>query len=412
MKAKIKTLGCRANQYDSFMMSRQLQSYGFDIVGSSDEADLIIINSCTVTNLAEKKSCREARKEIRAKDGRKIIIAAGCSTRTQDKKISNIKGIDFVIEDYDLGKVLKEISINKKPAEGLKKEKVRIRSYVKIEDGCEDNCSYCIVPKVRGKVKSRPLDEIIKETEDLLEHGAKEIVLTGINLGCYKYGEYFLEDVIKKLCEIKELRRLRLSSIEPQYINEELLKTISTEEKVCPYFHIPIQSSSNKILKSMNRRYCAEDIKKIIRQIREMKEDAFISADVIVGFPGENDEDFNKTVDLVKELNLQKLHIFRYSKRPGTLAASFENQVQENEKKKRAKLLNDISKELFNSYAKNYLGTSAEILIEEQKGGYFWGITHNYLRVRIKDNEENHLGDFVKVNLTHLGSNHFDSVKN
>ena len=407
MKAKIKTLGCRANQYDSVSMMEQLSFFGITIC-DSNSADLIIVNTCTVTALAQRKSCQEVRKAIRLKDKNKKVIVTGCSVRTKDREITNIKGIDYALEDYDLSKVISDSNKGAAPNGGSPSRVSRVRSYLKIEEGCEDNCSYCIVPEVRGKVKSKPLKTITDEAKKLIKRGAKEIVLTGINIGCYSYRNYKLEDVIKELCSIKELKRLRLSSIEPQYFNKKLIKLVALEEKICPYFHIPMQSGSDKILKKMGRKYKAKDLKVLVNSIRRKRKNAFVSADIIVGFPGEKDNDFQKTLNLIKDLSLSKVHVFRYSPRPNTLAKNFPNQIDNCKKKSRAKLVNDLSLEQFKKYAIGHIGSTATVLIEQKKNNCFCGLTPNYLRIKMKDHGKDLIGSITGVKLRKFKGEYFE----
>ncbi|MFC1571734.1 MiaB/RimO family radical SAM methylthiotransferase [Candidatus Margulisiibacteriota bacterium] len=352
------TLGCRANQYQTEVIKNQLTTNNSQLTTFSNAADVYVINTCMVTEDAERKSRQAIRRAFRQNPKAKIIIT-GCWARLESEKIE---------------KLFPEAEI--KPPQSLLPTAYsilpRVRSNLMIQDGCEHFCSYCIVPYARGKFSSKPQEQVIEEARHLIDAGAREIVLTGINLGAY--GD--LCSVLRALCSIPKLLRLRLSSIEPMYLTKELIDAVASTPKVCHHLHIPLQSGDNSILAAMNRKYSREDFLELIHYARAKMPECGLTTDIIVGFPGEGEKEFQNTVNLVNQIKFSRLHVFSYSQRKGTSAATMSNQINTATKKKRNKIMRDLGQKLMVDFAKNYLNTEVSILVE-QKGE---GLTSNFIR--------------------------------
>ena len=348
------------------------------IVNFNETADIYIINTCTVTYDAERKSRQAIRRAIRQNPKAKIIVTGCYSKLEPDKLLKEFSQIE-IIDVPSLASSIQPLG-------------PQIRANLMIQDGCEHFCSYCIVPYARGKIKSKPLRQVIEEANQLVKAGAREIVLTGINLGTY---ENDLATVIRHLASIKNLLRIRLSSLEPMYIKKELIDSIAQNPKVCQHLHLPLQSGNNDILKSMNRNYSSAHYFDLVNYIREKMPDCGITTDVIVGFPGEGNKEFQQTVDLIGKIKFSRLHVFSYSKRKGTAAADFSNQVDEKTKKTRNKTLRKLGTRLMVEFANQYLNKQVEILVEQAGTG----ITRNYIRV-IYHKKEGEVGQLrlLKIN--------------
>jgi len=359
------TLGCKANQYQTSCLECQMSNVKCQTVKFGQPADIYVINTCTVTEDADRKSRQAIRRALRL--GKKVIVA-GCYAKLEGEKLK---------------KLFPEISLTPFPLshwergiEGVRA--VRVRTNLMIQDGCENFCSYCIVPYARGKIKSKPPDEVISEAKQLVKSGAREIILTGINLGTYQYD---LSSVISRLSSVSGLLRIRLSSIEPMYLTKELIDAIARTPKVCRHLHIPLQSGDNDILKAMDRNYTREDYLEMVNYIRGKTPDCGITTDIILGFPGESEKGFQRTVDLINEIKFSRLHIFTFSKRKGTPAAKLPNQVDIKIMKHRSKVLHELRKKYMIEFASQHLGKEVEILVE-QKGE---GLTSNYIRCFFND---------------------------
>ncbi len=342
-------------------------------------ADIYVINTCTVTEDADRKSRQVIRRALRSA---KKVIVTGCYAKLQKESLLRL------FPDIEFTNVEETFRF---PSNGSlnTSSTSRVRVNLMIQDGCEHYCSYCIVPLARGKVKSKPVEEVITEAGRLAAAGAREIILTGINLGAYQHD---LRKVIRRLSSIENLLRIRLSSIEPMYLTKELIDAVAETPKVCHHLHIPLQSGDNSILKAMNRSYTRDDYLELIHYIRKKMPDCGVTTDVIVGFPGEGDKEFQNTVDLINQIKFSRLHVFPYSKRKGTPAADLPNQVNAEIKKKRNHFLHEIRTNLMKEFAQQYLGEEVEILVE-QKGE---GLTPNYIRVLYSGNEAE-VGSLIKV---------------
>ncbi len=413
MKVGICTLGCKVNTYESEYILNILKKNGYEIKDFSDICDIYIINTCTVTNTSDIKS-RKMIHQAKKRNPKAIVIAMGCYI--QSSKDSNIDGADIllgnkdksriveIIEDYmNHGKLTNYVTDNfDESFEDMYIDNFasRTRAFVKIQDGCENFCSYCIIPYVRGKCRSKQFDTVIREVKDLVNNGFYEIVLTGIHTGNYGVDiNTNLCNLLKELVKIEGLKRLRISSIEVTELNDEILEVIKNNDVIVNHFHIPIQAASDKVLKVMNRKYDLAYFKDKIKKIKEIKNDVSITTDIIVGHPYEDDDTFESSIKDIKEIGFSKLHVFPYSKRSGTKASTME-QVDDKVKKERVKTLLLLSRQLELDYMNKFLNREVEVLIEVSKDGYSIGHTTNYLQVKINKKLEHNT--FVSVKITNI----------
>ena len=405
-KVAFYTLGCKANQYDTQMMRAQFEKANYKIVDYSELADIYIINTCTVTHQGARKS-RKITRRLKRKNPDAFIAVVGCYAQVDSEEVLEIEGVDlilgtkgrerivdFVEQGLQAGEKINFVQNldNDDPFESVKLDKVRgkTRANIKIQDGCEQFCAYCIIPYARGGLKSRSLASTITEVEKLVDQGVQEIVLTGIHLGEYgrDQDELDLVKLLRALIAINGLERIRLSSIEGTEVSEELIDLIAQSDKLCRHLHLPLQSGSNQILEAMNRPYQIEDFKAMVEKIRSKIPEIAITTDVIVGFPGETEADFIETCEVVKELEFSSVHVFKYSQREGTPAAKFDEQVHSRVKKQRSKKLREIAKKLAQQYQEKFIATTQQVLLEERRDnstGLLTGLTDNYLRVLVDD---------------------------
>lgn len=398
MKFKIITLGCKVNTYESNSISDTLLANGYEKALDDRQADIVIINTCTVTNTANNKSLKMIRHAIR-NNRDAIIIVTGCSAQVYHKQIMEIDGVSIIIGTVGKSQILKYIEEYKKNKEqiidvknntNILFEEMKLnnfdktRAFVKIQDGCNNFCSYCIIPFTRGSVRSRNKDEIINEIKTLINYGHHEIVLTGIHTGNYgeEFDNYDFASLLSDLVKIQGLDRLRISSIEVTELNDRVLSILEKEKVLVSHLHIPLQAGTDKILKAMNRKYDTKYFKEKIDKIRTIRPDISISTDVIVGFPGETEEDFIESMDFINSMKFSKIHVFPYSKREGTKAATFDNQVDEKVKKDRARLLIKLSKKLEIEYMDKFMGKEVSFIPEVFDNGFVYGHTGNYLYVK------------------------------
>lgn len=407
MKFNIVTFGCKVNQYESNMMKERMLSSNFFYVENISEANIIIVNTCSVTNVADKK-CLKMIRRIKREYPNSILVVAGCSSQNKQEIYENLD-IDILIGNKDKSKIdilLKEyIKTHKKYVKFYNDRKLdfedmlisdynHIRAFIKIEDGCDNFCSYCIIPYVRGSVRSKNFETVIKEAKLLTQKGHKEIVLTGIHTGHYMDNDYDLTDLINELSKIEDLLRIRISSIEITELNDKFLNMLSTNKKVCDHLHIPLQAGSDEILKKMNRKYDLKYYEEKIKKIRMIRPDISITTDIIVGFPYETDKLFNETLEFSRKMNFSKIHVFPYSIRLGTSAANMPNQVDESIKKERVKKLMDLSKTMEKEYYNKFVGKELDILVEECDNNVSIGHSSNYLMIRL--NEKLEVGQIYK----------------
>ena len=399
MKFYIYTLGCKVNTYESNVMSDLLINAGF--IKTNDIADIYIINTCSVTNTADNKSLKLIRQAIR-KNNKAIIVVTGCLSQTQVERILPIAGVSIILGNKNKSKIVDYINdylkdkkrivdiydLSKADFECMQLNNFdQTRAFVKIEDGCENFCSYCIIPYTRGRVRSKLKEDVIKEVSALIKSGHREIVLTGIHTGNYGYDlDYDFASLLKDLIKIEGLERLRISSIEITELKDNVLEVIKNSNVLVDHLHIPLQSGSDYILKKMNRKYDVDYFVDKINKIRKIRPNISITTDVIVGFPNETDEMFNETIMTIKKIKFSKLHVFPYSRRKGTEADLMSNQVNEEVKKQRVQELLKLSKKLEINYMNKFIDQEITFIPEVKKDGYLIGHTGNYLLIKLKDN--------------------------
>ena len=395
MTFKIITLGCKVNTYESEFMLENLLHSGY--IYNEEKPDIIIINTCSVTNMADKKS-RKMLRRARRENKNAILVVAGCSAQNDSDEYENM-GIDILIGNREKSKIVELINNYKKTHkpysfftknrdldfENMEVEKftTHTRAFIKVQDGCNNFCSYCIIPYVRGNIRSKKFADVIKEAEVLVANGHKEIVLTGIHTGSYSDENKDLSDVISSIAKIPGLERIRISSIEITELNDKFLDLLKVEPKIANHLHIPLQSGSDTILKRMNRKYDTAYFKNKIEQIRNIRPDISITTDCIVGHPYETEECFQEYVNFCKETAFSKLHVFPYSKRNGTASAVMP-QIDEEEKRKRVHVLLELSEVLEHDYEEKFIGKELEVITEEYTDNYTTGFTSNYLKVYLK----------------------------
>ena len=396
--AAILTLGCKVNTYESEYIISKLKENNYEIKDFNEVCDVYIINTCTVTNTSDIKSKKMIRKAKRNNPDA-CIVAMGCFIEAN--KELEIPGVDILIGNKDKSKIielLEEYNKKKTQIKRLYKDTNwsfedmyienfpgRTRAFVKIQDGCENFCSYCIIPYVRGKCRSKEPKTVINEIKALVKNGYKEVVLTGIHTGNYGVDlDTNFPTLLKEILKIKGLERLRISSIEITELTDEVLEVIKDNKVIVDHMHIPLQAGSNHILKLMNRKYDLDYFFHKIEQIRKIRKDIAISTDVIVGFPNETEEDFKDTLDTCRKLFFSKIHVFPYSERKGTKASELDGHIPGNIKKERARTLLSLSKELEIAYMEKFIGKKVEVLMEEVKNNKSYGHTSNYIHVEIE----------------------------
>ena len=404
MKFLINTLGCKVNTYESNVIRDIFLNEGYE--ESNSNVDIAVINTCTVTNTSDSKSLKVIKHTIK-NNPNAIVIVCGCFSQINPDRLKDMEGVSIVLGNYNKSKIMDYINQYKKDKKQiidvreLNDEKFecmklnnfnKTRAFVKIEDGCENFCSYCIIPYSRGKVRSKLMEEVLDEVNTLVNNGHREIVLTGIHTGHYgaDIKEYDFSDLLNEICKIKGLERLRISSIEITELDDKFLETLKNNKIIVDHMHIPLQSGCDKTLKEMNRKYDVAYFKDKIKKIRSIRPNISITTDVIVGFPNETEDDFNTTVNTIKEIKFTKLHVFPFSVRKGTVAETMENQINEKTKKERVHILMDISKELELDYMNKFVGCEVEFIPEVSKDGYIIGHTGNYLQIKSKIKSNGH----------------------
>ncbi len=435
------TLGCKVNQAETDSMLDMLSAAGADIVDFEEKADIYIVNTCSVTNIADKKS-RQMLHRAKKRNPESIVIAAGCYVQSAKELLEQDESVDIVISNNkkkDITDIVNDY-INVRESNGgdqtTESEKTEYfvdisketeyeemgghvpvghtRAYVKIQDGCNQFCSYCIIPYVRGRIRSRSEEAVIAEVTELAESGIKEVVLTGIHISSYgkdKNNEGALIDLIDAISKIKGIKRIRLGSLEPGIITEDFVRRVSANKKVCPHFHLSLQSGCNTVLKRMNRKYTREEYFEKCEMLRAAYDAPALTTDVIVGFPGETEEEFADTVKYLTDLNLYEMHIFKYSPRKGTVAAAMKDQVSPEVKNKRSDVLLELAERGKKAYEAKYEDKELEVLVEEvlhrEDGTYLRGHTERYMDILIKAGNipmpESFVNSFVYVRYTQNG---------
>ena len=405
-KAALHNLGCKVNAYETEAMQQLLEEAGYEIVPFQEKADVYVINTCSVTNIADRKS-RQMLHRAKKMNPDAVVVAAGCYVQAAGEELKKDAAIDVIIgnnrkkdlvpllDEYFAGKHVEEdslIDIGKtREYEALHINKIadHTRAFIKIQDGCNQFCSYCIIPYTRGRVRSRKLEEIMEEIKGLVDKGYREVVLTGIHLSSYglDLDGITLLDLMVKIDKIQGLERLRLGSLEPRIVTEEFTRTLAGLRTICPHFHLSLQSGCDTTLKRMNRRYTTEEYEKGCQILRKYFDRPAITTDVIVGFPQETEEEFAQTIEFLKRIHFYEMHVFKYSRRAGTRAADMPGQLTENQKGQRSDVLLKLDQEMSLEYRKSFLGEEKEVLMEEKividGTEYLVGHTREYVKAAI-----------------------------
>ena len=429
-RAALHNLGCKVNAYETEAMQQILEKAGYEIVQFQEQADVYVINTCSVTNMADRKS-RQMIHRARKQNPDAVIVAAGCYVQTAGERQEEDETIDIVIgnnkkhelaerleeffEKHEKARAMIDINCQKEGYEELSLSRTaeHTRAFIKVQDGCNQFCSYCIIPYTRGRIRSRDIDEIEEEVTKLVSKGFKEVVLTGIHLTSYGVdnNKGSLLEVIMRLDKIDGLQRIRLGSLEPRVITEEFAKTLSSSKKICPHFHLSLQSGCDTVLKLMNRKYTTQEYYDKCCILRKYFNNPAITTDVIVGFPQETEEEFEATKVFLEKVQFYEMHIFKYSRRKGTVADRMEGQVDEKVKTQRSAILLELENKMSKEYRQQHVGKTEEVLIEEivSENGkdYFMGFTPDYIRVKIAcdtalDNSE-YINTIKKVYMKELG---------
>lgn len=404
MNFNIISFGCKVNTYESEFMREQLLSNGFSYNDDYKTSDIVIVNTCSVTNTADNK-CKKMIRSVRRENSKCILMVCGCTSENNREKLNELD-IDIMIGNNEKSKVVQLINnfiqdrvkyvkfynTRNVPFEDMEIDEFNdmTRAYVKIQDGCNNFCAYCIIPYVRGNIRSKDIDVAYNEIKTLVDKGHKEIVFTGINTGAYgrEHGKYDLVDLIKRISLLDGLERIRISSIEITEINDRLIEEMRINKKLCGHLHVSLQSGSERILKLMDRKYNKVEYEEKINKLRDARPNINLTTDVIVGFPGETEEDFLECVDYCKRIGFSKIHVFPFSKREGTKAAGMSNQLDNAIKKQRARKLIEIDEELQRNYNEKFVGSVVNVLVEEIEYGRSVGHTENFLKVILDEELE------------------------
>ena len=417
MKVAFYTLGCKVNQYETNGMIQEFLKRNYEIVLFHEKADVYIINTCTVTNMSDKKS-RQMIRRTKELNSESIVVAVGCYAQVAREKLEEMKEIDLILGVNEKNKIvdyIEEYLQEKKKIEKISDVMKQIeysdfgeveysektRAVIKIQDGCDRFCSYCIIPYARGRVRSRKPENVVKEIRKIAKKNIKEVVLTGIHLASYGKDfkeEYHLIDLLEEINQIEGIERIRLGSLEPTLLTEEFVKRLRKLEKICDHFHLSLQSGCDETLKRMNRKYSTEDFRIIVNRLRENYKEVALTTDIIVGFPGETEEEFKKTYEFLQDIHFYKMHVFKYSQRKGTKAAVMPEQVSGEKKEERSKILIELSNKNEKEYNEEEVGKEVNVLFEESKDGIFKGHTANYMLVYCETDEnlENEIRSRIK----------------
>jgi len=419
VKVAFLTLGCKVNHYETDLLKEKFELAGHTVVDFEELADMYVVNSCAVTNMSDRKT-RQMVSRARKQNPSAIVAVIGCSVQSNDESNSFIDA-DIVLGNEEKMELL-EVVQNFNKNQGMRKIALQdiskakrykevgslnkgydLREAIKIEDGCDNFCSYCIIPYIRGRVRSRELEAIKKEAETLVENGVKELVLVGIEVA--SYGKDLeginLFNVLDTLENIKGLDRIRLSSMEPRFLTTENILKLTSYKKLCPHFHISMQSGSDTVLKRMNRKYTKQDLIKVCKDLNEQFDHPYLASDIIVGFPQETEQEFKETIDTIQEMGLCEIHVFKYSKRKYTRAAKMDGQVLGEIKKNRSNVVLQLSKKLNQEFLEKYVGKKVKVLFENYTSGNLIGFTPNYIKVKVKG-EKKLCGTIQDVVITSL----------
>ena len=395
--------GCKVNQYETNAMAQKFIEANNEVVGFEEKADVYIINTCTVTNMADRKS-RQILRRTKQINPEGIVVAIGCYAQTHKKELEDIEEFNLVLGNNEKNNIVEIVSKYLNEAQGKNEVQVedidkqkefldfgtitytdKTRAVIKIQDGCNNFCSYCLIPYARGRVRSRKKDSILEEIKRLAENGEKEVVITGIHIASYGNDfeeDYKLIDLLEDINKIDGIERIRLGSLEPKIITEEFTVRLSKLDKICNHFHLSLQSGCDETLKRMNRKYNTEEFEKGVSLLRKYFENVALTADVIVGFPGETNQEFEKTYKFLEKIKFMKTHVFKYSPREGTRAASMPDQIDGNIKEQRSRKLIELSDKNEKEFLEKQIGTVVKVLFEQKEDKYWKGHTTNYLTVK------------------------------
>ena len=415
MKVFFHTLGCKVNQYETQEMREQLKKNGYEITDDEDNADIFVINSCTVTSESDRKT-RQCVRHYKKEYPDSTVVLTGCMPQSFPEMAENLTEADIVLgnknnkllvsslEEY-FGECCRVLHLEQHHSgealfsSGISDFEERTRATLKIEDGCDRFCSYCIIPKARGRVRWKPVEDIKKEVKALASNGYREIVLVGINLSAYGKGsELNLADAIFAVAENEKIERIRLGSLEPDHITDELIEKLAKCEKLCPQFHISLQSGCDKILKKMNRHYTSDEYFTLCEKLRKAFADCTLTTDIMVGFPHETQEDFEITQAFAEKVSFEKIHIFPYSRRSGTVADRMDGQIEKSVKSQRVNELSNVADKIRNEFLKAQIGKTLSVLIEgKQRDGEYFGYTPNYTPIKIQGEVE--IGKIIEIEI-------------
>ena len=418
------TLGCKVNQYETNAMEQQFIKNNYEIVENTQKADIYVINTCTVTNMAERKS-RQMLRRVKEINPSAVLVVCGCYAQVAKNELEQISEIDIILGINEKNEIVQIVEnyMEKMAEQDKRSQEAEIddvskqkefldfgdvtyteknRAVVKVQDGCNMFCSYCIIPYARGRIRSRKIESVVSEIKKIAKEKIKEVVITGIHVA--SYGKDFdnentskkirLIDLLEAINKIDGIDRIRLSSLEPTIVDEEFATRLSKLDKICDHFHLSLQSGCDETLKRMNRKYTTQIYRDAVATLRKYYPEASFTTDVIVGFPGETDEEFAKTYEFLKEIDFYRLHVFKYSPRRGTVAEKMPNQIDGNKKEERSNKLIELSNNTENKHNKNYIDKTVKVLFEEFEDGFFKGHTTNYMMVKVAGSEEQ-LGEFV-----------------
>ena len=416
MKVSVITLGCKVNQYESQAMLNQLVVGGFTACDPKEKADVVIINSCTVTSTSDHK-VRQTVHRAKRKNPDAVIVLTGCMPQAFPEDAEALHEADVVLGNSNRASLLPDIMKylsshqrvidiiphnNNQKFEAMKVDNFfeRTRAFVKIEDGCNRFCSYCIIPYARGRVRSKPLEDLTSEINSIAENGYKEVVLTGINLSAYGQDiGLHLCDAVETACKPENISRVRLGSLEPEQLSEDVIKRLSKQKKLCPQFHLSLQSGCDETLKRMNRHYSSEEYLTIVRNLRKVFPNAAITTDIMVGFPGETVEEFTKSLEFAKKISFAKVHVFAYSRRPGTKANDAPDQITQAEKERRSHMMIELTQKTKEDFFKKQVGLTEPVLFEREcEKGVYEGYTENYTPVTAPSGK-NISGEILQVRI-------------
>jgi len=394
MKVALGSLGCKLNQAETETLARQFAEVGYELVSSAGEADIYILNTCTVTHIADRKS-RHLLRLAHRRNPRALVVATGCYAERAPEELARVSGVNLVLGNGDklrLPRLLAEAGLLGAPVVGRREissryENLRTRAFIKVQDGCDSFCAYCIVPLVRGRERSLPVSEVLSEVRERVARGYREVVLTGVRIGSYGDNGVDLKGLLERILRETEIQRLRLSSLQPQEISPELVR-LWRDKRLCSHFHLCLQSGSDGVLQRMKRRYSLARYEEAVSLIRAVVPEVAITTDVMVGFPGETDGEFEESLSFCRRIEFARMHIFSYSRRSGTGASQLPNQVSDGVKKERSHMMLKLAEESARRFHQRFLGRTVPVLFEQCSNGVWSGLTANYIKVYTKSGED------------------------